>query len=191
MKKSYLFPNCFKKIGYAIFIPFALILILNTCNVPCLNFDFKMPGILSYEGASVTINSEGGVELNLTHQIEKGEGDNVMVSTTFETGENAWFTTASTDFQATIVPVILIIALLLIAFSKEKIEDEMIVKIREQSLVWAVIVNFIILIIGILLIYGVPYLHFLSLQIFLVLILFIAKFNFELSRLKKVTRNEE
>jgi hypothetical protein len=181
MKKSYLFPNYFKKIGYAMVVPFALILILNTCNLPCLNFDFKTFGLLSYEGASVTLTSEG-VEFNFTHSIEQGEGDNVSIQTTVETGENAWFTTASTDFQATIVPVILIIGLLFIAFSKEKIEDEMIVKIREQSLVWAVLVNFIILILGILLIYGLPYLHFLSLQIFLILILFIVKFNIELYR---------
>ena len=190
MKKSYLFPNYFKKIGYAMVIPFALILILNTCKVPYLNFDFKTLGLISYKGASVALTSEG-VEINLQHSIENGEDDNVMIHTTFETGEPALFTSAKTDFQATIVPVILIISLLFIAFSKEKIEDEMIVKIREQSLVWAVMANFIILIFGILLIYGLPYLHFLTLQIFLILILFIAKFNFELFRLKKVTKNEE
>jgi type IV secretory pathway VirB2 component (pilin) len=190
MKKSYLFPNYFKKIGYAITIPFLLILILNACNVPYLNFDFKTFGIICHKGASVTVTSNN-VEVNLTHSIEKGEGDNVNVQTTFETGKNVWFTTTKTDFQATVVPIILIIGLLFIAFSKEKIEDEMIVKIREQSLVWAVMVNFIILIFGILLIFGLSYLHFLSLQIFLILILFIAKFNFELFRFKKVTKDEE
>jgi hypothetical protein len=190
MKKSYLFPNYFKKIGYAIVIPFLLILILNTCKAPYLNFDFKTFGIITHKGSSLAITTDG-VALDLSHTVEIGEDDNVNVQTTFNTGESAWFTTANTDFQATIVPIIIIIGLLFIAFSKEKIEDEMIVKLREQSLVWAVMANFIILILGILFIFGLPYLHFLSLQIFLVLILFIAKFNFELSRFKKVTKDEE
>jgi len=188
MKKSYLFPNYFKKIGYAIAIPLFLILILNVCHVTSFNFDFKTFGVLAYKGFSITSER---VEVNLSHTIEKLEGDNMNIETTFETGQNAWFTMANTDFQATILPIILIVGLLFIAFSKEKIEDEMIVKIREQSLVWAVMVNFIILIIGILLIFGLPYLHFLSLQIFFVLILFIAKFNFELFRFKKVSKDEE
>jgi len=188
MKKSYLFPNYFKKIGYAIAIPFFLILILNLCKAPYLNFDFKTFGIVAYKGVSVTSER---VEVNLSCTVEQGEGEQMDIQTTFNTGESVWFTMANTDFKATILPIILIIGLLMIAFSKEKVEDEMIVKIREQSLIWAVLVNFIILIIGILLVYGLPYLHFLSLQIFLVLLLFIGKFHFELSRLKKVTKDEE
>ena len=188
MKKSYLFPNYFKKIGYAIAIPFFLILILNLCKVPYLNFEFKTFGIAAYQGVSITSER---VDVNLSCTVEQGEGEQMNVQTTFDTGENVWFTIANTDFQATILPIILIIGLLLIAFSKEKVEDEMIVKIREQSLIWAVLVNFIILIFGILLIFGLPYLRFLSLQIFLVLLLFIAKFNFELSRFKKITKDEE
>ena len=188
MKKSYLFPSYFKKIGYVMVIPFLLILILHQCKAPYLNFDFKTFGIIANNGPSVTSK---GVHVDLTHTVEFGEEDNLNIQTTFEPGENTWFTSAITSFQATIVPIMLIIGLLLIAFSKEKIEDEMIVKIREQSLVWSVIVNFMILIFGILLIFGLPYLRFLSFQIFFVLVLFIAKFNFELYRLKKATKDEE
>jgi len=170
MKKSYLFPNYFKKIGYCIVIPFIVILILNASNVPHLNFDFKTFGVLVH--TLPTFGSENG-------------------EISFSLGKTIWFTMVSTDFQATIVPIFIIIGLLLIAFSKEKIEDEMIVKIREQSLIWAVLVNFIILILGILFVFGFSYLYFLSLQIFFVLILFIAKFNFELYRFKKSMKYEE
>jgi hypothetical protein len=188
MKKSYLFPNYFKKIGYAIVAPFFLILILNFCKIPYLNFDFKTFGIVTHEGVSIISEH---VDIDLTHEIEKVDEDNMNIKTTFNIGETAWFKTTNTDFQATIVPIFLIIGLLFIAFAREKIEDEMIVKIREQSLIWAVMVNFILLIFGILLIYKFPYLYFLSLQIFLVLLLFIAKFNFELHRFKKVSKDEE
>jgi hypothetical protein len=157
MKKSYLFPIYCKKIGYCIAIPFIIILILNVCNVPYLNFDFKTYGIR----------------------------DQGMF------GGSVWFSMVKTDFISTIVPIFIIIGLLLIAFSKEKIEDELIVKVREQSLVWAVLVNFIILILGILLFFGFSYLDFLLSQIFFVLLLFIAKFNYELYRLKKSVKYEE
>ncbi|MCL2289745.1 MAG: hypothetical protein FWC34_03450 [Bacteroidetes bacterium] len=176
MKKSYLFPNYLKKIGYCIAIPFIIILILNVCNVPYLNFDFKTFGILVH---SLPIFSSETIDGTTT------------MSLSYDMKESIWLTTAKTNFQGTIVPVTIIIGLLLIAFSKEKIEDEMIVKIREQSLIWAVLVNFIILILGILFVFGFSYLYFLSFQIFFVLILFIAKFNFELYRFNKSVKYEE
>jgi hypothetical protein len=176
MKKSYLFPTCCKKIGYGIAIPFVIILILNVCNVPYLNFDFKTFGILVHSLPTFT-----------SETIEETTNMNFE----FEMMKSAWFTMAKTDFNSTLVPIFIIIGLLMIAFSKEKIEDEMIVKIREQSLIWAVLVNFIFLILGISFVFGFSYLHFLSVQIFFVLLLFIAKFNFELYCFNKSVKNEE
>jgi hypothetical protein len=176
MKKSYLFPTYCKKIGYFIAIPFLLILVLNLCNVPYLNFEFKTFGILVHSLPSFSSETtDGTTTMNFVASM----------------GGSIWCRIAKTDFQSTIVPIFIIIGLLLIAFSKEKVEDEMIVKIREQSLIWAVLVNFIILILGILFVFGFSYLHFLSIQIFFILILFIAKFNFELYRFKKSVKYEE
>jgi len=176
MKKSYLFPTCCKKIGYFIAVPFLLILILNLCNVPYLNFEFKTFGILVHSLPTFTSEKIDGIT-NMNFE--------------FDMGGNTWFTMAKTDFKSTIVPIFIIIGLLMIAFSKEKVEDEMIVKIREQSLIWSVLVNFIILILGILFVFGFTYLHFLSVQIFFVLLLFIAKFNVELYHFNKSVKHEE
>jgi len=59
-----------------------------------------------------------------------------------------------------------IIGLLLIAFSKEKIEDEQIVKLRTDSLQWAIYVNYGIFIICTVFINGSDYLGGCSLQCF-------------------------
>jgi hypothetical protein len=54
--------------------------------------------------------------------------------------------------------IIFVVSAMLVAFSKEKEEDEYISKIRLESLVWATYINFIILLIGTLFIFDYPYL---------------------------------
>ena len=86
----------------------------------------------------------------------------------------------------------LLIGLLFIAFSREKIEDEYITKVRSDSLIWAVIVNTAILIVLSLFVFGGLWSSYISfLNLYTVLVLFIIKFNFALSHLKKQSGNEE
>lgn len=67
---------------------------------------------------------------------------------------------------------------LLIGFSKEKIEDEFIYKLRKDSLAWAMIVNYIILMFTIIFIYEFTFFHVLVFNMFLPLIFFIFRFHF-------------
>lgn len=158
MKKSYLFPNRFKKIGWIIAIPSLVILLLHFFQIVSLDFSFKFIGI-----------------------------DEAF----FDEESCPKFEVVKADFLNTILPIIIIIGLLFIAFSKEKTEDEMIMQIREKSFVWAVMANSVILIIGILFTYGFSYLYLLGGAVYLVLILFITKFYYELRRLKKSLSHEE
>ena len=57
-----------------------------------------------------------------------------------------WFTLIKNDIMDEITYIGLITSFLLIAFSKEKNEDEYISLIRANSLVWALLINFLILI---------------------------------------------
>tara|TARA_R110000868_G_scaffold76435_1_gene219781 strand:- start:334 stop:804 length:471 start_codon:yes stop_codon:yes gene_type:complete len=77
-----------------------------------------------------------------------------------------------------IVAIIIIIGGLIIGFSKEKIEDEFIYKLRKDSLVWAIIFNYIILLFTIIFIYDMAFFHILVLNMFTPLIFFITRFNF-------------
>ena len=63
-------------------------------------------------------------------------------------------------------------------FSKEKIEDEFIYKLRKDSLVWAIIFNYFILTLTIIFIYDLSFFHVLIYNMFTPLLFFIIRFNF-------------
>lgn len=73
--------------------------------------------------------------------------------------------------------ILLIIGLLLIAFSKEKDEDERIFHLRLESLLWATLLNSILIILSIILFYNELFLKVMAYNICSTLILFIIKFN--------------
>ena len=90
-----------------------------------------------------------------------------------------------------VIGILLIISLLLVAFSKEKLEDEYIEKIRLESLVWAVYFNSTILFLSLLLVYDLNFYWVMVFNLFTTLIFFIIRFNWKLFTLKKTANNEE
>jgi hypothetical protein len=72
------------------------------------------------------------------------------------------------------------VSLFLIAFSREKEEDEFIQKLRLESLLVACYANTFILIIGTLLFYGLGYLEFMGYNMFTIQLIFIARFRWVL-----------
>ena len=116
---------------------------------------------------------------------------NLNIASFFEHKRPEFFTISETSFDTTLLPIIIVIGLSFIAFSKNKNEDEYISKIREQSLVWSMIVGYFIFILFTLFIYGTPYIGVVVYDIYIFLILFVCKFNFELYSLKKSLKNEE
>ena len=90
-----------------------------------------------------------------------------------------------------ILGVLMIVSSLLVAFSKEKSEDEYILKIRLESLVWAVYLNYAILLISLLFIFDLSFLWVMLLNMFTILLFFIIRFNWQISKLKKSVFYEE
>ncbi len=76
------------------------------------------------------------------------------------------------------IAILIIIGGFLIGFSKEKIEDEFIHKLRYESFVWAIIANYIILLFCIVFIYGEDFLTVMMYNMFTPLLFFIIRFNF-------------
>jgi hypothetical protein len=158
MKANYLFPNKYKKIGWLIFIPTAIIGLITLILEYEPDFlDFKVPAIFIDEifGNKYLI---GMVENNILNEV---------------------------------LGVLVIISSLLVAFSKEKSEDEYISKIRLESLVWAVYVNYGILLISFIFIFDLSFLWVMIFNIFTVLLFFIIRFNWQISKLKKSASYEE
>ncbi|HSD13251.1 MAG TPA: hypothetical protein VLB74_01240 [Flavobacterium sp.] len=159
MKTKFLFPHRFKKIGWLLFIPFAILSLISLCTTLELNFlnvnvfcfihnSFSRSGTIYF----------GFVENNITDEILMGG---------------------------------LIIGGLLTAFSKEKNEDEMVEKIRLESLVWATYFNYAMLLISIIFIYGESFFTALLVNIASLLIFFIVRFNWMLYKTNKISTDEE
>ncbi|MFK7780925.1 hypothetical protein [Psychroserpens sp.] len=77
-----------------------------------------------------------------------------------------------------IIALTIIIGGLMVGFSKEKVEDEFIYKLRKDSLVWAIIFNYIVLMFAIIFIYEFTFFDVLVYNMFTPLLFFIIRFNF-------------
>ena len=102
--------------------------------------------------------------------------------------EMEYFKIIETGISSEIASIAIIFGGLIIGFSKEKIEDEFIYKLRKDSLVWAIIFNYIVLILAILFIYDLTFFHVLVYNMFTPLLFFIIRFNF--LKLKSVSHEE-
>lgn len=121
--------------------------------------------------------------------IKDGAGWNVSLQSLVT--DSQWFRCEVQDISDEIAFTGMAVSLLFIAFAKRKDEDEYISRIRLESLIWAVIVNYLILTVATWLVYGFAYVSVMMYNMFTVLILFIIKFELTLYKLKKSTRNEE
>lgn len=105
--------------------------------------------------------------------------------------DTVFFTSSENNILDEIAGIFIIIGALLIAFSKEKLEDEFIAKIRLESLVWATYINYAILLLTILFIYDLVFFWGLVFNMFTILIFFIIRFNWVLNKTKNQIRDEE
>lgn len=143
MKKNYLFPTTFRKIGWCLFVPFVIMGLICLFNA----------------------NDESWLKVSAFSVIPWG----VIKNSLFDE----------------ISVIGLAISLLFIAFSKEKDEDECIASIRSSSLIWATIAGYLLLIVCTMLIYNLSYLNFVFIDLFMILILFITKYNIELYKFRR------
>jgi len=81
----------------------------------------------------------------------------------------------------------IITALLFIAFAREKTEDEYIAHTRLESLKWAVLINYLLLLLATWLVHGFAYIDVMMYNMLTVLIIFIVRFNYKLNSSKKLT----
>jgi hypothetical protein len=101
-------------------------------------------------------------------------------STGLFTGEHLFFICTS---------LLMVSGLFLVAFAKEKIEDEQILHIRLDSLRWAIYINYLVLIVSLVFIEDVG--HMLELNLYVPLIFFIIRFRWVIFRLNRSLSREE
>jgi hypothetical protein len=104
---------------------------------------------------------------------------------TFDIDAGGPFSWLGQNFTNEIGLIGVFVSLFLIAFSKEKEEDEFIQKLRLDSLLIACYVHTFILIIGTMVFYGLGYLEFMGYNMFTIQLIFIARFRWALYREQK------
>lgn len=105
--------------------------------------------------------------------------------------KNIFFKFIENGFLDELLLILIIIGALFIGFSKLKNEDELISKIRYESLVWATYLNFVLMILATLFIYGFSYFNVLLVNTFAMLIFFITRFHYKIYQLNKATNDDE
>ncbi len=100
-------------------------------------------------------------------------------------GQGKWFGKVQANLLDTTNGILCIVGGLLVGFSKEKVEDEYIASMRLKSLMWSVLVSYILLLISFVLVYGLTFLNVLVFQMFSVLLLFVFRFNYMLRQSRK------
>lgn len=104
-------------------------------------------------------------------------------------GQNLSFFT--TNVTSTMVGILFIASALMVGFSREKREDEFISNLRLSSLLWSVWVNYALLLLAFLFVWGMSFLSVMVYNMFTVLIIFIIRFNYILYRSSKPAADEK
>lgn len=81
-----------------------------------------------------------------------------------------------------LLTIIIVISGLISSFSKEKIEDELISKLRMNSLASSLYINYTIVLLGTVLVYDLAYFHVMVFHLFSILVVFNLIFNYKLKK---------
>lgn len=84
-----------------------------------------------------------------------------------------------------LIAILIIIGGIIVGFSKTKVEDEFINQLRLSSLVWAVYVSYGVLFFAVIFIYDMAFFNIMSINMFTVLLFFVARFHVLLYRVNK------
>jgi len=155
MKTRLLFPHSFKRIGWFLLIPSAVL------GFFVVFFDLQ----LDFLDMQVFAVYTGGFNLsgNSSHFLR----------------------CVSNNITDEIAGVLFLLGAIFVAFSKEKNEDEFIARIRLDSLLWATYINYAILILCFLFVFDFGFLKVMIFNMFTILILFIVRYYFTLYRAQK------
>ena len=157
MKKTILFPKNYRKLGLMMIV-LSLILWIS---------DLIFGGLSFLENIRVLAVFDSGVPFDQTRD------------------QNTFDQIIQDDYRYEVISVLLLLGLLFFGFSKRESEDELIQKIRLESLLWATYVHFFLFILLTLFTFGIFYLNILLLSIFMILLIYIIRFEYKLFQLKK------
>jgi hypothetical protein len=87
--------------------------------------------------------------------------------------------------------VLLLVSGFMVAFSKERQEDEYVSKVRLESLQWSVYLNYALLLLAIMFVFDESFFYVMIYNMYTILIFFIVRFNFVLNVKDKMFNKAE
>lgn len=165
MNQKLLLPNRFKMIGWVILIPATI------------------AGIFL-----VTTEYESNW---LTMKVFAIFNDDLFFGNSESSGVRKNLTLISVDVTNTLVAILFIVGGMLVSFAKEKREDEFIANLRLTSLMWSVWVNYALLLLCLIFVWGLAFFNVMVYNMFTILIIFIIRFNYILYRNTKSMADDQ
>lgn len=159
MKTKFLLPNTYKRLGWWLFFP-ALILasLVFFGGYEPDWLDVKVPSLLHDDTIFIGDNHDKGFKImNL----------------------------AENNIANELTGVLLLVSCMLIVFGREKDEDEMIMKLRLESLLWAALVNGLLVLFCLLFTYDFTFYFVMVFNLYWLFLLFIVRFHWVLNKLRR------
>jgi len=123
----------------------------------------------------VTLANENFEFAFLTFKLPK----EFFLTQPFLTGDGGY---SIVNFTNELAALGIIVSLFLVSFSRERVEDEMIGRMRLEALQWSVVVNYLILAVLILVSHGLGFFYILAHNMFTLLLVFIGRMRWLMYR---------
>lgn len=99
-------------------------------------------------------------------------------------GKTTYFMVTENNLIEELATIFTILGGVLVAFSKTKDEDEMVHHIRTNALIWAVYVNYALLLLACLMVYGLSFNWVVLVNLISILLFTILKFHWQLYKMR-------
>lgn len=113
------------------------------------------------------------------------------IANSFPFSSGANFSFSDNNITDELLAIFIIVGALFVACSKEKTEDEFIAQTRLESLLWATYINYSLLILAMIFVYGAEFFSVLVFNMFTHLLIFLVRFNYILYKNNKAIQYEK
>ncbi|MCX6185655.1 MAG: hypothetical protein NTU43_01500 [Bacteroidetes bacterium] len=113
------------------------------------------------------------------------------IAGSFPFSPRANFSLSDNNITDELLCILIIVGALFVACSEEKMEDEFIAQTRLESLLWATYINYILLLLAMIFVYGVEFFSVLVFNMFTHLLIFLLRFNYILYKNNKAIQYEK
>ncbi len=166
MNRNFLLPNKWKKWGFILFVSIISFGYLKDAYFP--TFKLELP-FAYWEISSTTTETINGIAQIVETNVQK----------------------QYSDVLHTITSSLILISMLLVFFTKQKKEDELIQKIRLDSLAWALIINSVLMIIISICLWSYYYAFTVTMNIQTLLLIAIFRYYYLLLKLKSINNSKD